>query len=32
MAAMAGLSLATTSKEIRGSNKFTWGPIIEGRR
>ncbi|HVE38346.1 MAG TPA: sodium:proton antiporter [Planctomycetota bacterium] len=29
MAAMAGLSLATTSKEIRGSNKFTWGPIIE---
>jgi len=29
MAAMAGLSLATTSKEIRGSNKFSWGPIIE---
>jgi Na+/H+ antiporter NhaD/arsenite permease-like protein len=29
MAAMAGLSLATTSKEIRGANKFSWGPIIE---
>ena len=29
MAAMAGLSVATTSKEIRASNKFTWGPIIE---
>jgi len=29
MAAMAGLSIATTSKEIRSSNKFTWGPIIE---
>jgi Na+/H+ antiporter NhaD/arsenite permease-like protein len=29
MAAMAGLSLATTAKEIRSSNKFTWGPIIE---
>jgi Na+/H+ antiporter NhaD/arsenite permease-like protein len=29
MAAMIGLSLATTSKEIRSSNKFTWGPIIE---
>jgi Na+/H+ antiporter NhaD/arsenite permease-like protein len=29
MAAMAGLSLATTSREIRGSNKFTWGPIVE---
>jgi Na+/H+ antiporter NhaD/arsenite permease-like protein len=29
MAAMAGLSIATTTKEIRSSNKFTWGPIIE---
>jgi Na+/H+ antiporter NhaD/arsenite permease-like protein len=29
MAAMAGLSLVTTSKEIRGANKFSWGPIIE---
>jgi Na+/H+ antiporter NhaD/arsenite permease-like protein len=29
MAAMAGLSIATTSKEIRQSNKFSWGPIIE---
>lgn len=29
MAAMAALSVFTTSKEIRGSNKFTWGPIIE---
>src|SRR5688572_3373650 len=29
MAAMAGLSMATTPKEIRASNKFTWGPIVE---
>jgi Na+/H+ antiporter NhaD/arsenite permease-like protein len=29
MGAMTGLSLATTSKEIRLANKFTWGPIIE---
>jgi Na+/H+ antiporter NhaD/arsenite permease-like protein len=29
MSAMAGLSLATTSREIRRSNKFTWGPIVE---
>jgi Na+/H+ antiporter NhaD/arsenite permease-like protein len=29
MGAMAGLSLATTPKEVRQSNKFTWGPIIE---
>ena len=29
MAAMAGLSMATTSKEIRKSNKFSWGPIVE---
>jgi Na+/H+ antiporter NhaD/arsenite permease-like protein len=29
MAAMTGLSLATTSREIRQSNKFTWGPIVE---
>jgi len=26
---MAGLSMATTSKEIRKSNKFSWGPIVE---
>jgi Na+/H+ antiporter NhaD/arsenite permease-like protein len=29
MGATTGLSLATTSKEIRQANKFTWGPIIE---
>jgi Na+/H+ antiporter NhaD/arsenite permease-like protein len=29
MCSMAGLSLATTPKEIRQANKFTWGPIIE---
>jgi Na+/H+ antiporter NhaD/arsenite permease-like protein len=29
MSAMAGLSIATTAKDIRSSNKFTWGPIIE---
>jgi len=29
MAVMVGLSLATTSREIRASNKFGWGPIIE---
>jgi Na+/H+ antiporter NhaD/arsenite permease-like protein len=29
MAVMAGLSIATTTKEIRSANKFTWGPIIE---
>ena len=29
MGAIAGLSLATTSKEIRKSNRFTWGPIVE---
>jgi Na+/H+ antiporter NhaD/arsenite permease-like protein len=29
MGAMIGLSLATTSREIRASNKFTWGPIVE---
>jgi Na+/H+ antiporter NhaD/arsenite permease-like protein len=29
MAAMAALSIFTTSKEIRSSNKFSWGPIIE---
>jgi Na+/H+ antiporter NhaD/arsenite permease-like protein len=29
MAAMAALSVLTTSKEIRGSNKFSWAPIIE---
>ncbi len=29
MLAMAGLSLKTTSKEIRTNNRFTWGPIIE---
>ncbi len=29
MAVVAALSMLTTSKEIRQSNKFTWGPIIE---
>jgi Na+/H+ antiporter NhaD/arsenite permease-like protein len=29
MASMAGLSLAATPRELRRSNKFTWGPIIE---
>ena len=29
MGAMAGLSLWTTPKDVRQSNKFTWGPIIE---
>ncbi|MBI3857184.1 MAG: sodium:proton antiporter [Planctomycetes bacterium] len=29
MGSMAGLSILTTSKELRQSNKFTWGPIIE---
>jgi len=29
MAVMAALSLTSTSKEIRQSNKFTWGPILE---
>ncbi|HEX7898780.1 MAG TPA: sodium:proton antiporter [Planctomycetota bacterium] len=29
MLAMAGLSMKTTSKEIRAANKFGWGPIIE---
>ena len=29
MGAMAGLSLLTTSKELRRSNRFTWGPILE---
>jgi Na+/H+ antiporter NhaD/arsenite permease-like protein len=29
MAAMAGLSLATTSTEVRSANKFTWSPILE---
>jgi Na+/H+ antiporter NhaD/arsenite permease-like protein len=29
MLAMAGLSMKTTSQEIRTSNKFGWGPIIE---
>jgi len=29
MGAMAGLSILTTSRELRRANKFTWGPIIE---
>jgi Na+/H+ antiporter NhaD/arsenite permease-like protein len=29
MGAMASLSLLTTSREIRQSNQFTWGPLIE---
>jgi Na+/H+ antiporter NhaD/arsenite permease-like protein len=29
MLAMAALSMKTTSKEVRQSNNFTWGPIIE---
>jgi Na+/H+ antiporter NhaD/arsenite permease-like protein len=29
MIAMLGLSLLTTTKDIRTSNKFGWGPIIE---
>jgi Na+/H+ antiporter NhaD/arsenite permease-like protein len=29
MAAMGALSIFTTSKEIRTSNKFSWGPILE---
>lgn len=29
MAAMLGLSLVTTTKKIRHSNKFGWGPIVE---
>jgi Na+/H+ antiporter NhaD/arsenite permease-like protein len=29
MLGMAGLSMATTSKDVRTSNKFGWGPIIE---
>jgi Na+/H+ antiporter NhaD/arsenite permease-like protein len=29
MGAMAGLSILTTSRELRQSNRFTWGPIVE---
>ena len=29
MLAMAGLSMAATTKDVRSSNKFGWGPIIE---
>ena len=29
MGALIGLSLKTTSRDVRQANKFTWGPIIE---
>src|SRR5262245_36477037 len=29
MTAMVGMSLVTTSRSIRSSNKFGWGPIVE---